>query len=409
VLDLRQGLQDPTENGALLSVCGLPLLIRNLVLLQRAGVKAAAVLVDEGDQGKVRKLLQRARRIPTVGLLVSSADGARIERELGAFECLLLWPGALSFGRFAPALINEPCDLPLMATHQGQDLGLMLLPRALVVEGVDLFDPAANAIANGLRRREEPRAPVWVRARADVAQAERELLASLRKGADGVVAVFNRTVSLAISRHLLRLPVSPNAVTIAAGLMGLGSGLAAARGGYWFTLAGALLFQLNSIVDGVDGEIARAKLLESHVGQWLDTVADDVTNLAFMLGAGIGCSRTFGWSGYLILAAIAGAGQALTSAFQYHYLVTVAGSGDLNDFRLPWEEPAAEASGRPQRGAFARFAAKLKWALRRDAFAAFSLLAALLGQLRILIWLFAAGATSVWLSIAVYRITRTTR
>jgi len=46
--------------------------------------------------------------------------------------------------------------------------------------------------------------------------------------------------------------------------------------GTWATLAlGALLVQLQSILDGCDGEIARLKFKSSKIGEWLDNVLDD--------------------------------------------------------------------------------------------------------------------------------------
>jgi phosphatidylglycerophosphate synthase len=39
-----------------------------------------------------------------------------------------------------------------------------------------------------------------------------------------------------------------------------------------------LLFQLNSIIDGVDGELARMRLEASVLGEWLDTVGDGLCN-----------------------------------------------------------------------------------------------------------------------------------
>jgi hypothetical protein len=400
VVDLRGGAA-----SAGLSVCGLPVAIRNLLLLQRAGIGRSAVLLEPNGEPKARKLIERfARRLPRVVVIAGPCDTECLERALGAFESLLFWPGELSFGRFLPELAQRAPERATLATHEGRELGLSSIPRVDCVSGVDI---SMLASVVELERSEERRPPVWVRTPADVPQAERELLLSLRKDADGVVARIDRYASLAISRRLMRAPVTPNQVTIAALLLGIGCGLVAAHGGYGWMLAGAVLFQLNSIFDGIDGEIARAKLLESRLGQWLDTVSDDLSNFAFIVGVGVGCYRSQGWIGYLALGAIGGLGQLLTSALQYHYLLTVAGSGDLNDFRLPWEEhshlPAKQGG---DAGAFARLAGRLKWALRRDAFVAFSTIAALLGQLRVLIWLFAAGASSIWLSIVVYRMRR---
>jgi phosphatidylglycerophosphate synthase len=241
--------------------------------------------------------------------------------------------------------------------------------------------------------------------RAAVLAAERALLRSLRKDADGVVAKFDRYVSLALSRRLMALPIKPNHVTLFAALVGILCGLVTAHGGYGWMLLGALGFQANSILDGIDGEIARAKLLESRVGQWLDTVADDVSNLAFMVGVSLGCYRTFGAPLYLVLGGMAAVGFLLASSFMYHYLITRAHSGDLNDFAMPWEEGTAgkrDLSLQAQ-GLVARFLARCKWLVRRDAYVFLCTICGLLGQLRVMVWLFAVGTTAAWTSILTYR------
>jgi len=55
------------------------------------------------------------------------------------------------------------------------------------------------------------------------------------------------------------------------------------RGDYTGFLAGTALFQLINILDGCDGEIARAKYLDSERGRRLDAFCDFVANLIFVL------------------------------------------------------------------------------------------------------------------------------
>lgn len=51
-------------------------------------------------------------------------------------------------------------------------------------------------------------------------------------------------------------------------------------------LAGAALFQLASIADGIDGEIARATFRSSKRGASWDSAVDAVTNAGFFIGVG---------------------------------------------------------------------------------------------------------------------------
>jgi CDP-L-myo-inositol myo-inositolphosphotransferase len=48
-----------------------------------------------------------------------------------------------------------------------------------------------------------------------------------------------------------------------------------------------VLFQLASIAEGIDGEIARATHRTSARGASLDSVTDGFTNCGFLLGAGV--------------------------------------------------------------------------------------------------------------------------
>jgi CDP-L-myo-inositol myo-inositolphosphotransferase len=81
---------------------------------------------------------------------------------------------------------------------------------------------------------------------------------------------------------------SASAITL---LIGLGCAWIAAQPGYVPLVLTGVLFQLASILDGVDGEIARATLSESETGARVDTIVDQVTYVACFAGATIGWAR----------------------------------------------------------------------------------------------------------------------
>jgi len=125
---------------------------------------------------------------------------------------------------------------------------------------------------------------------ADFRAAEKALYRGLIKPTDGFLArVINRRVSLALSTRLWKAGVSPNTITVLTLLFGLASSAAfAAGGGVGWGLLGAALFQLQSILDGVDGEIARLTLKESRAGFWLDVACDNLTHMAVFGGIAVG-------------------------------------------------------------------------------------------------------------------------
>ncbi len=106
--------------------------------------------------------------------------------------------------------------------------------------------------------------------------------------------LFERRISQTISGALLAHPVSPNVMTTVSFAIGLtGAGLLATTD-YTLRVIGAALFVFATIVDGCDGEIARAKFLESSFGKNYDTAVDIVVNAAVFLGIGAGTWRELG-------------------------------------------------------------------------------------------------------------------
>ena len=121
---------------------------------------------------------------------------------------------------------------------------------------------------------------------ADRRRAER-MLASLaaRKPLDGPVSRrINRRLSGPISLVLLRAGVSPGAATVATFFFALAAAAVLALGVVWpaALVAGGILVQLASILDGVDGEIARASLRASPFGGFLDSVLDRAADTAVL-------------------------------------------------------------------------------------------------------------------------------
>src|SRR6266545_866142 len=122
----------------------------------------------------------------------------------------------------------------------------------------------------------------------DVRRAERLIVASAaRKPSDGPVArLLNRGLSWRLSLPLLRAGVSPDAATLLAFVLALLAAGALAAGHEWSAalVAGGVLTQIASMVDGVDGEIARASLRASPAGAFLDSVLDRIADAALLAG-----------------------------------------------------------------------------------------------------------------------------
>jgi CDP-L-myo-inositol myo-inositolphosphotransferase len=107
--------------------------------------------------------------------------------------------------------------------------------------------------------------------------------AELVKPTDGVVSrLVNRRISTRISLFIARYASpSPDLVSvIAAALVALGGALFASGR----PLLGGVVAQLGSIIDGVDGEIARLTGRQSKAGGFFDTMLDRLADIALILG-----------------------------------------------------------------------------------------------------------------------------
>ncbi len=125
-------------------------------------------------------------------------------------------------------------------------------------------------------------------ARARRAQLERELIATLDNPRDGFLdRILNRRLSRPLSRVLLGLPITPNQISVAGLLLSLGAAALIALPGILWPVLGALLLQLTAVLDCVDGEIARAKVLESEWGEWLDITSDTLIHVATFFGIAV--------------------------------------------------------------------------------------------------------------------------
>jgi choline kinase/phosphatidylglycerophosphate synthase len=129
-----------------------------------------------------------------------------------------------------------------------------------------------------------PRGAWWrdVDVPEDMHAARRALRRSLSKRTDGPVSRYlNRPISTRITMALARLRPSPHAISVVAFLMSLIGAVFLANGR---GIAAAVLVQASSVVDGVDGEIARLQHRATAWGGLLDGVLDRLGDAVIMAG-----------------------------------------------------------------------------------------------------------------------------
>ena len=145
-----------------------------------------------------------------------------------------------------------------------------------------------------------------VRTEEERREVKKRLIRNLTKPSDGWVSrKLNRPISTRISWVLANFPVTPNHVTVVNGLVGFIPAWLMYQGGYWNWLLGGAIIHLTSVVDGVDGELARLKFQHSKFGQSLDTFFDYTTALAALICLTLGVQRSEDWPAFYGQAGVA--------------------------------------------------------------------------------------------------------
>lgn len=113
----------------------------------------------------------------------------------------------------------------------------------------------------------------------DIGKAKRALVRVSVKGTgDGFISRhLNRKVSLWFSERLVD-KLTPNQATWLTFLIGVFSALVA----LFSPALGGLLYQFSSMLDGIDGEIARASMRTTKFGGYLDSVLDRYVDFLFL-------------------------------------------------------------------------------------------------------------------------------
>lgn len=225
------------------NVAGVPAAARAVHELSRAGIDRCWLIAGQG--GQPDPLLR-----------------AEVERLAGAM--------AVEFA--------SPAEVPVIC---GTGTALWLAGEAIVA-GL----PAHTSLMSLAMAADEPDP---ARAADALDMAARRIVAASGKPGDGIVSrTLNRPISQAISRLLLRFPgVRPVHATSLTALLASAMMLCLLGGGETGLIAGALLFQAASVVDGVDGELARTTFRSTSWGAKLDSLIDAAASIGFIAGVAI--------------------------------------------------------------------------------------------------------------------------
>jgi len=248
----------------------------------------------------------RAQSTPLTVVLASQAEmpGALLSvAGLSVFERLLkqeLRSGhqvvVLTDGAFPVpwALASQVATVPLAGIDPAEEAQRRGAPALLHANVVRPGGDRPPLVVTDERTRREAEAAVF--------------RALLRPDLGWVARHLNKPVSFWVTRRLLcRSPLRPNHVTLLAGLLGLLGCWILSHGGRIGVAFGLLLVHGQSVLDGCDGELARVRFQQSAVGEWLDTIVDEVLNFSILVSVGAALRG----AGHPVAAALAWVGAAM--------------------------------------------------------------------------------------------------
>ncbi|HEU0045687.1 CDP-alcohol phosphatidyltransferase family protein [Sphingomonas sp.] len=236
-------------------------------------------------------------------LLVRFHDEAAANRRVAGMSAVGRWAARAREAGFGRVAIEVP-DAAAWPPATRDDLRRIGLPGGIaavepgaplpvdvrVVDGRFLVD------ATALRAGEAPLAGQIIDL-DQPAQAARRIVRATAKPSDGIVSRrINRPVSQAITQALLAVApnIRPSHMTLAVAAVAIVMVLALMTGSPSGLIWGGVLFQVASVLDGVDGEIARASYRSSQTGAVLDTRVDMLTNIGYFVGVSYALTRIYG-------------------------------------------------------------------------------------------------------------------
>jgi phosphatidylglycerophosphate synthase len=316
-----------------LPIAGVPALLRLLLCAQRAGIGEMLLLgANRCPTGIQESLAQDPRLIAHLTWLDDQPWSAllqvcpSLEKEWGEEElCVLPASGVIDVRLLRDAVQQvrarpiavidaEPQASPTSAAPFYRVSGPWLQP---IVQASG--DVALSALLRDLPQRSDVErisnrglVCVPIVSEANRAAVERGLFKGIESASDGWVdRHLNRKLSPWLSRWFLRLPLTPNHVTLIALAIGLLAALSVARGSWLSGVVGALLLQWSTIIDCCDGEVARLKFLESTSGYYLDLACDNIVHVAVFASVAWSSYQELGQTYVLLLGGMAACGTMM--------------------------------------------------------------------------------------------------
>ena len=330
---IEQGiLVFPAGAATNMQVAGRTLLQRGIRTMASAGIKRVSVVLPPGHAplGKspvpdldiqVEQTTPEGAGLPDAPVLLLKGDCVHHHSSLRAL---------IDAGLQRDALVAQTSDGGRVSSGAFLSAPGALPPDALTG---DLW----HSLAARPHRREAIAPHLWQRVtdKRSARAAKNMLFDQVSKATSGTVArLLNVRISVPLSKLLVDTGISPNMVTfflvLCPGL--LAAYLATQPDDYLRLACAGVLWQLASILDGCDGEIARVKLAETRFGAWFDTITDNLAYLCWCVALIAGMRQLYPGDYLPIYAGISAiASLVLTFVLLYTYALRT-GTGSLQSY-----------------------------------------------------------------------------
>jgi choline kinase/phosphatidylglycerophosphate synthase len=226
-------------------------------------------------------------------------------------------------------------------------------------------------------------------------EAEKRIMKSLTKSNDGPVSRYlNRPISQFISRYLARWGIRPNAITTFVTFITLIAAAMVTSTEYRWIIFGGVIFQIASILDGCDGEVARIAFRSTRFGALYDVISDNLRYLIFFSCLGVGVFRSTGQVIYVWAIVLLVFLFIFFSAYKARYGIR----GD--DYSAYLKVPATvEAWSRKNPTIWGRLIIPLRVLIKQDVIAFIVLIFCLANLVPVLFWYGLVGLALMSISI----------
>ena len=219
---------------------------------------------------------------------------------------------------------------------------------------------------------------------------------------------INKRISLPISIILAKTRIHPNYLTVFNMIIGVLSSYFiylsvfsyfSDKVNYILMVLGGLFFQAASVLDGVDGEVAKFTLRVSKLGGWLDTLSDNATLLLFLISNSYLYYIVMGGAASFITIIVLFISLAVMLYIMVNFLSKFSDSGSLVAYDREFLQTL------PSSDMLVKFALKMKYLTKKEMFSIIFCLMGFTGYIYLIIPMaaFVLLAAAVILTIIHFR------